>query len=978
MATLGERISIELPVHDRQKAEISFLDLEERISKDSELANLQDHIAKPQVRGMLNGIFGASPYLTDLILRNPSSLAECLGSDPSEYLDALCQGLVEKMAHTETLEAAMRCLRIYKQNIALLTALADLADVWDIMTTTEALTKAADTVLTAAVRFLLCQAMKKGDYLPVDPDQPEEGSGYIVLAMGKHGAYELNYSSDIDLIVFYDPQCPQVREGLELGPFFVKITRDLVRLLQERTADGYVFRTDLRLRPDPGATQVAISTDAGLVYYESAGQNWERAALIKARIVAGDQVAGNAFLEQLAPFIWRKYLDFAAIADVHAMKRQIHAFKGHGKIALEGHNIKLGRGGIREIEFFAQTQQLIAGGRQVELRTPRTLDALQMLAEKGWVSEDVTVSLSKSYRFLRRIEHRLQMIADEQTHNLPKDEQSLARIAQFSGFADIPAFAETLTAHLQSVQDHYAALFETVPDLSSEGGNLVFTGDDNDPGTLETLTQMGFSEPAKVISTVKAWHHGRYPAMRSARARERLTELHPVLLDALSKTVEPDAALLAFDKFLADLPAGVQLFSLLRNNPYLLRLIADIMGTAPRLARVLSRRSRMLDAVIDPGFFGVEPAEEVLHKLIDQALRGSEDFQEYLDRARIVGQEQAFLIGVRILSGSIGAAQAGGAFALLAEQLIKSLKAEAEQEIARVHGVLDGGSAAVLAMGKLGGHEMTANSDLDLIVIYDFDEKCEMSNGAKPLAASQYYARFTQRLISALSAPTAEGSLYEVDMRLRPSGKSGPVATRLGSFIDYQKNQAWTWEHMALTRARVISAPDPLKGHIEETIRTVLCQPRNAAKVASDIVEMRERIAKEHKTDNVWHIKHVRGGHVDLEFITQYLQLIHVVDHPNILDQNTEAALQKLADADLIDAEAAEMLIPAAQLYHNLTQILRLCVDDRFSPDSISEGLKVLLMRVGEAPDFDRLEARLAETLSNVKRFYDRVIAVRV
>jgi glutamate-ammonia-ligase adenylyltransferase len=869
----------------------------------------------------------------------------------------------------------MAALRSFKNEIALLTALADLGGAWELTDVTGTLTQAADRAVQLAVRFLFRQAAAKGDWIAPDCSEPERESGYIVLGMGKYGARELNYSSDIDLIVFYDKQRLKLRDSLEPQPFFVRMTRELVRILQERTGDGYVFRTDLRLRPDPGATQVALSTDAALTYYESFGQNWERAAMIKARPVAGDMEAGRALLAELAPFIWRKYLDFAAIADIHAMKRQIHAHRGFGEIGVAGHNIKLGRGGIREIEFFAQTQQLIAGGRQTDLRTPSTLAALDRLAARGWIRPGVRDDLSRSYVYLRGIEHRLQMVADEQTHELPVDTEALAAFARFAGHPTVASFSAELIGHLETVQRHYAALFEDMPELTRGGVNMVFAGEADDPQTLEALSRMGYSQPHQVTATIRGWHHGRYAAVRSAKARERLTEVQPILIEALAQTANPDAAFASFDRFLAQLPTGVQLFSLLRANPNLLRLVADIMGSAPRLARILSRRRRVLDAVLDPRVIGMLPTAEELDAIIQQELGDARDFQEVLDRARVVGNEQAFLIGVRILSGIISASQAGGGYALLADHLIRALQAAVERDFARVHGRVPGGAAAVVAMGKLGGREMTAASDLDLIVIYEFAPDAAQSDGPRPLAPSQYFARLTQRLISALSSPTAEGQLYEVDMRLRPSGQKGPVATQLSSFIEYQATAAWTWEHMALTRGRVITGTPQLRARVEAAIRDVLVRPRERARIAADVRDMRRRIAEEKGSTELWDLKQVRGGIVDLEFMAQYLQLIHAKNHPDVLDQNTLRALQKLDSQGLIPGQAGPILISAARLLNDLTQIVRLCVDGPFRPEQASQGLKNLLARTAEAPSFERLEAELRQVLAESASLFDEVVA---
>ena len=523
-------------------------------------------VFSPETVAFLSGVFGGSSFLSGLAERNPGLLLETLENAPEALFDTILARTREEAAAGGSIRDIMRVLRQGKNGIAFLVALADLAGTWSVDEVTYRLSVTAGCFVSLAVRFLLKRAAEAGQLHPPVPSEPERGSGLIILGMGKFGAYELNYSSDIDLIVFFDRAIAPLAESVEAQSFFVRLTRDLVFIMQERTADGYVFRTDLRLRPDPGSTQAAISTDAAFRYYETLGQNWERAALIKARPVAGDIEAGESFLEALKPYIWRKYLDYNAIADIHAMKRQIHAAKGHARIAIAGHNLKLGRGGIREIEFFVQSQQLIAGGRQPALRTRQTLEGLKLLAQFGWIGPEVRDGLTAAYRTLRGVEHRLQMVADQQTHTLPAKTEDLAQFARFAGYAELADFQDALRRHMQTVERHYAALFETVPELTpnSIAGNLVFTGDADDPGTVETLTKLGFKNPSAAIAAVKGWHYGRYKAMQSERAREILTELIPALLEALSQTGDPDLALATFDTFLSEVPAAVQLFSMLR------------------------------------------------------------------------------------------------------------------------------------------------------------------------------------------------------------------------------------------------------------------------------------------------------------------------------------------------------------------------------------------------------------------------------
>ncbi len=973
MPTLADAINSAPRTYDEGRATNVMADLS-AVAATLPTQALTEALAKPTVRALLRGVASGSTYLSTLLTRDAARLERVLLTDPAERFAQMAEELRAALAKAVSITEAMRDLRRYKSEAALIIALADLGGVWPVMQVTRALSETADATLQGAVRWLFRQAASKGDWITNDAAAPEQGSGYIVLGMGKYGAFELNYSSDIDLIVFYELERVTLREGLEPSTFFVRLTRDLVRLIDERTADGYVFRVDLRLRPDAGATQVALSTEAALIYYESFGQNWERAALIKARPVAGDIEAGDMLLADLAPFVWRKYLDFAAIADVHAMKRQINAFRGLSGIGVAGHNVKLGRGGIREIEFFAQTQQLIAGGRQKELRVRPTLEALKTLVARGWIKEQVRLDLEAAYLYLREIEHRIQMVADEQTHTLPEAGDRLESFARFAGYASLDAFAKELTSFLTTVQRHYAVLFEDMPELTNAGANMVFAGEDDDPGTVEALKALGYSQPSQVLATVRGWHHGRYAAVRSAPSRERLTEVQPLLIAALADTADPDRAFASFDRFVSELPTGIQLFSLLRANPGLLRLVADIMGSAPRLARILSRRRRLLDAVLDPRTLGTHATAEELDRIIETELAGTSDLQDVLDRARVVGSEQIFLIGVRVLSGMIDAGQAGDAYALLAERLIRALQAAVEDELLRINGAMPGGSATVVAMGKLGGHEMTANSDLDLIVIYDFEDGVTASDGERPLSPNQYYTRITQRLITALSSPTAEGTLYEVDMRLRPSGLKGPVATQLSSFVSYQASEAWTWEHLALTRARAISGPPELCRSVEAAIHDVLVRPRDRAKIAKDVVEMRGLIWKEKKTENIWDLKQVRGGLVDLEFIAQYLQLVHAHAHPEILDQNTIRAFEKLRAAGVLAEADATTLIQAARLIHNLTQVLRLCLDGSFDPDAAPRGLKELLARAGDAPSFDALQADVRQRLAGVAQLFDDLV----
>ncbi|MGB8104441.1 MAG: bifunctional [glutamine synthetase] adenylyltransferase/[glutamine synthetase]-adenylyl-L-tyrosine phosphorylase, partial [Pseudolabrys sp.] len=851
-------------------------------------------------------------------------------------------------------------------------ALADIGGVWPVMRAARALTDLADTAVDAATRFVLAEVTRAGRLMPKDKANPQRDSGYIVLAMGKMGAFELNYSSDIDLIVLYDPAAPALPKDAEPSTLFVRVTQRLVKLLQERTADGYVFRTDLRLRPDPASTAIAISTPAAAAYYESVGQNWERAAMIKARACAGDIAAGDAILAELAPFVWRKYLDFAAVADVHAMKRQINAYRGHGEIAVEGHNIKLGRGGIREIEFFAQTQQLIAGGRNPSLRDRDTLTTLDKLYEDQWIDEAARDAMKEAYCFLRTVEHRLQMVNDEQTQTLPADPSELERFARFLGFASRDAFAKVLLGHLNQVQRYYVRLFEKHPDADRPA--LAFPSDADDNKTLDRLAELGFRAPLEASSIVRQWLNGDHRSLKGEAARSHLQTLLPALLEDVARTDNPNATLVLFDHFLTNLHGPARLLPLLRQNPELITLIVLVLGIAPRLGETLARHPQVMDALVDPSFFGALPDEIELGRRFDAALTQSRHDEDLLERIRMFGLEYMFLIGVRILSGTVTARQAGEAFARLADAVIRAVHRAAADNFAMSYGHMRGEETAVVAMGKLGGYEMTATSDLDLILVYDFDEKYPESNGARPLYGAQYFARLTQRLINTLTAQTNYGALYQVDMRLRPSGRAGPLATRLDGFAAYQETEAWTWEHMALTRARVVSASTAFELRIQSVIQDILQRPRDAELTAGDVVEMRAAIAKEKGDSERWDLKYVAGGLVDIEFIAQYLQLIHAHRLPGILDTSTARVLDKARSLRVLAMEDAEILRPAVQLYHDLTQILRLCLPGKFDPKTAGAGLLRLLARAADVPDFATLDATLVEMQIKVRESFVRIL----
>jgi len=925
-------------------------------------------------RRLLSALFGNSPFLTQCALQQAACLLDVVQVGPDAAFDKLFVDLVGELKDAADREADVtRILRRARQRNALLVAVADIAGAWDGTRVTGALSQFAETAVSHAVDHLLRQGASAGDLDLADPEAPGTGSGWIVLGMGKLGGRELNYSSDIDLIVLYDRDHTPYCGSRDCQDFFVRLTQRLARLLEDRTGDGYVFRTDLRLRPDPAATPPAVSVLAAESYYASLGQNWERAAMIKARPIAGDIAAGDAFLHAIRPFIWRKHLDFAAIQDIHSIKRQIRSHRGGGNIAVLGHNIKLGRGGIREIEFFAQTQQLIWGGRYQSLRGRRTEEAIKALRELERISAEAETDLIEAYWFLRRVEHRLQMVNDAQVHSVPQDDEGVARLAVFLGYPDAATFARVLTDYLTRVSDHSDSLFEDAPGLGAptpQGGNLSFTSADDDPGTLETLEEMGFRQARTVSQSIRAWHHGRLRATRSTRARQLLTELTPTLLTALGQTANPDQAFARFDAFLGNLPAGVPLFSLFQAAPKLLDLIAEIVGSTPRIADYLSRHAELLDAVLAQGFYDALPPKDQLRETLAHELTDANDLQDRLEIARKWGADAKFQVSVQRLLGIRGFPEAARALTDIADVLIEAMLDVVTDEFALRHGRFAEGGLAVLGLGKLGGRLLARGSDLDLVFVYQAPGPNAVSDGDRPLSPPVYYARLCQRLITALTVQTGSGLLYEVDMRLRPMGADGPLATEIAAFERYYREDAWTWELMALTRSRPVTGPDDLVARIEMVVADKLRQQRDPTRLAVEVRDMRERMAKEHRTNDPFAIKHVRGGLVDIEFIVQYLQLRDAAEKPEVLCTGTLDALAALARAGSIDAGHSECLISAADLFYNIQAMRRLSLSGDFDENSAPEGLRRALCRAAALPDFRTLKATLVDMQARVHKCF--------
>lgn len=867
----------------------------------------------PDLAALVSGAAGCSPYLAQLILREAAWLPQAL--------DAPDGALADVLHPIDPQDPDLkRTLRQAKRRVALLAALADLGGAWSLEQVTGALTDLADMACDAALQAAVAAQVARGKL-------PDSDVGLFVLAMGKMGAHELNYSSDIDLICLFDETRHAPDDYPNIRRACVKAVQAMCATLSDLTDEGYVFRTDLRLRPDPAVTPVVLSTGAAERYYESLGRTWERAAYIKARPCAGDSAAGQAFLDDLRPFVWRRHLDFAAVQDAHDMRLAIREHKGTGgPITLPGHDMKLGRGGIREIEFFTQTRQLIAGGRDPGLRVRGTVDGLARLADRDWVPPDLAARLTDHYRFARTVEHRVQMVQDAQTHALPNADDGFDRLAAMMDM-DRHALEAELRDRLSDVHSATEGFFAPGP-----------------------------AKPAPAAVQVDAAMQARwrsYPALRSTRGAALFDRIEPMLLERLNRATRPSEALAAFDGFLAGLPAGVQLFSLFDANPTLVDLLVDIVSTSPALAQYLSRNAAVFDAVIGGSFFSDWPGRDALRDAAAARMAAEGDYEARLDAIRVWQKEWHFRIGVHHLRGLTDATEAGVQYAELAQAAVAALLPVVQDHFAMRHGAPPGRGAVVLAMGSLGAGQLTPESDLDLIVIYDPGD-AEASDGRRPLPARTYYARLTQAMITAVTTQTARGRLYEADMRLRPSGNQGPVATSWGSFQSYQRNDAWLWEHLALTRAAAIAGNDSLGRDIEAFRRDILNRPRDRTQVLGDLRDMRDRIAAAKDPAGLWDAKIGPGRMQDIELMSQAGALM-----AGACARDVARGLRACVAAGLMQDADADILADTYALLWRVQMASRLLGADAVQASDVGAGGQTILLRAVGAADLASAEVTL-------------------
>ena len=868
-----------------------------------------------------------APFLAQGLERLPD-LAALLASGESEA--ALDRARQAGTASAETGVA----LRREKRALGLALAIGDLAGAFPLARVVGELSDFADRALNRAITAAIRERA---------PDA--EPTGFTALALGKHGAGELNYSSDIDPILLYDPERLPRRARDEPGEAAQRVARKLVELMSHVTHEGYVFRIDLRLRPASEITPLAIPFGGALTHYESSALAWERAAFIRARSCAGDIPAGEAFLAAIRPFIWRKSLDFGAIAEIGRLTQRIRANHSGPARPGPGFNIKQGRGGIREIEFFAQTHQLIHGGRHPSVRLRGTRASLNALAEAGLIGADDAHLLGECYDRLRTIEHRLQMVTDLQTHSLPLDPAALDRVARLDGLDGRTDLVDELSAITEAVGQRYDRLIEQHGGEPGEGKVSVRGGS----ALTAKLARLQFPDPAALEARIQGWRAGKVRALRSEPARAAFDAILGPLLEALAGAPEPLRALGRWEQLLAGLPSALGLFRLLEARPALLALLARILSLAPPLADALARRSDLLDPLIDATAFDLPGSTA---ELAEQFARGEQDddYEQTLDRVRRQVGELRFKLGVQLIEGSRDPIALGEALASVAQAALVVLARAATAEFERVHGRIAGGELVILGLGRMGGGALTHASDLDLVFLFTGDHTSE-SDGTRPLGATLYFNRLARRVIAALSVPTAEGALYEVDTRLRPSGAQGPIAVSFAAFERYQREAAWTWEHMALARARPLFGPEPGLAQLRTIIAAVLSAPRDAARLKADVLAMRGEMAQHKPPKGPLDIKLARGGLVDVEFIVHYLQLRDgTALNPSIPD-----ALAALITANLLPPELAMALAVQSRF---LIASRLLAPDAQVPPPPA----RAVLASACQCRDWDELTIRLDES----------------
>ena len=867
----------------------------------------------------------ADDQLAEWILSHPASRAYGEGRLPTSIADAL--------ADANDADTLYRAIRRQRRRCMCLIAWADLSGAWSLADTLAALSEIADVLIDAALERVYADLCARYG-TPVGRDSGEPVR-LVVLGLGKLGGRELNFSSDVDLMFSYaeagetDGAKPLTNEE-----FFVRLGRNLVRFLDEPSADGFVFRTDMRLRPNGASGPLALSFGAMEHYYQAHGRDWERYALIKARVVAGDAERGAELLGLLRPFVYRKYLDFSAFESIRSMKTLINR-----ELARKGrrNDIKLGPGGIREIEFIVQSHQLIRGGREPALQTSSLYQAFEALVRLDVIEPCERDRLLDAYAFLRNTEHRLQMADDLQTQQLPRDADERARLADAMGFGDIPSFEAALESQRDVVQECFARLFQTDAEAADDGhGGFtdVWFATRSESVCESFLADQGFVDPRQALSLVRGLREGRVYQGFSRNGRERLDRMLPAALEEIAKTDSPDQGLVRFISVVEGIGHRSAYFALLAENHLALKQLIQLIGTSAWVARWIGRHPVILDELLDPiGNIKLASTGKIRAEVERRLERVAGDLEAQMDLLREYKNGYFLRVAALSIAGAIEPYAVRRGLSDLADALLAvvpvaaaaTLSAKVRESVDTVQDALMFG---VVGYGKLGGRELSYHSDLDLVFLFDAEPPVE---SALEPALGYYHSRLAQRVMHVLNTTTRAGVLYETDIRLRPSGRSGTMVSSVRAFADYQQQQAWTWEHQALVRSRMVSGPATLVERFEAVRTQALSRERDRDALKRDVADMRRRMseANNRSTSTHFDIKLGEGGIVDVEFLAQFHVLAGAVAHPEILaPRGTVEILEALAGAGLMTADEASGLQSAYREYLALELELRLREQD--------------------------------------------------
>jgi [glutamine synthetase] adenylyltransferase / [glutamine synthetase]-adenylyl-L-tyrosine phosphorylase len=816
--------------------------------------------------------------------------------------------------------------------------LADLTGRASVETTMTELSALADGVFAAACQWAQhTLRLQYGRLLREDDARQDSGRGtqdsFVVLAMGKLGGGELNFSSDVDVMYLYDTDATATRGGrrgtLETREYFSRLAELVTRALQEVTSAGFAFRVDLRLRPEGVNGPIVNALGNALLYYEAYGQTWERTALIQARPIAGALQLGDRFLREVRPFLYRRYLDYTTVADMKEMKARVEAQLGE-KVGRG--NVKLGRGGIREIEFLVQVLQLIHGGRDERLRGGGSLPTLTRLVAGGYLPADEGEALAAAYRFLRHVEHKIQIVHQRQTHSVPREpreQETLARRLGYRGDDVVAQLWADLDRHAAVVRRAFEKLFyepaaETRRTGDAEGAQLLRDLDHTEP-SLARLQALGFARPQASYENLLLLRDGPPSARARAPRKKALYELAPALLSTILKSADPDLALQNLAIFISTIGARTTFLALLRENPGTLRMLVELFGGSQFLANAFVRHPELLDTLVRADLVRVHRDVQDLETELDAVLAGASDLEDVLDVLRRFRNQEFLRIGINDLQGLLEPEEVSNELTALAEACLRRACDVAAQDVCRRYGLAQlPGRFVVLAMGKLGGAELNYNSDLDLIFVFE-----EAELGASPMSAHECFSKLAQRLITVLQVTTREGIVYRIDTRLRPSGRSGPLVSSLDGFRRYHETSARTWERQALIKARPVAGDAALGQRVADIVSAFVYRAPLSPQQVREIRQLRGRMERElaRESDEHINIKTGRGGLVDVEFLAQMLQLHYGPTIAQVRARNTLAALHALADAAVLPPADHALLADGYRFLRRVENALRLAHD---------------------------------------------------